>query len=632
MPPELLHQAGAGEAQPPVATPPPAPQRPHHRPEREEDERSLEDRLTMTDQMEPVDDATKYRRKIDESLARFSAAHDELEAEERRKRQRRQRLLEQTMTAFQRVVPVGPKSHRRNNARRNHTDPDDDGESERGGLVDLEGVAGFGGPEAGAETDAAPDDVDSDGTGSDDVAGPASDDTELVRLESEETESDETDSDGDGSNGANGLRTTEADDTGSAGTDSDESTSDQDGSETRDHAERTGRDRRAVLASKAAVLVVAVLVFLGTGIGWGAKTWFEGQVNEILALDEDSADIRNASAQIGDANFLIVGSDTREGAEAEDNVGSTESIQGARSDTVMLAHIPEDRERVVVISFPRDLEITRPECQRWDSATGAYGETVGPAEAVKLNTAFTIGGPRCLTKVIQQISGVRINHFVGIDFQGFKGMVDAVGGVTMHFEEPMRDAELGLIVAETGDVLLKGEQALSFVRARKVYGDPTFSDYGRMKRQQDFLASLLRKVLSGDVLLDMGKLTNFAQAFARSTFGENIGVDQMLTLAQSMKGLDAGKVTFLTIPTVGEANERGNEVLLESEAAKLFQALIDNTPLPGEEEEQQGAPTPEAGAETGTPQQAAAPVGQALNAVNRGFISRYGVRANPHVE
>ena len=165
-----------------------------------------------------------------------------------------------------------------------------------------------------------------------------------------------------------------------------------------------------------------------------------------------------------------------------------------------------------------------------------------------------------------------------------------------------------------------------------MYGDLTFSDYGRMKRQQDFLASLLRKVLSGDVLLDMGKLTNFAQAFARSTFGENIGVDQMLTLAQSMKGLDAGKVTFLTIPTVGEANERGNEVLLESEAAKLFQALIDNTPLPGEEEEQQGAPTPEAGAETGTPQQAAAPVGQALNAVNRGFISRYGVRANPHVE
>ncbi len=163
----------------------------------------------------------------------------------------------------------------------------------------------------------------------------------------------------------------------------------------------------------------------------------------------------------------------------------------------------------------------------------------------------------------------------------------------------------GLIVAETGDVVLKGDQALSYVRARKVYGDPTFSDYGRMQRQQQFLSSLLRKVMSTDVLLDMGKLTGFVQAFAQSTFGENIGVDQMITLAQSMRGMDAGRVTFLTVPTVGEANERGNEVLLEADVDELFESLIENTPLPGEEPA--GAPDEKAdqGTDSATTQQAA---------------------------
>ncbi|TLW93936.1 transcriptional regulator [Saccharomonospora piscinae] len=476
----------------------------------------------MTDQLEPVDDATRGRRKIDESLARFSAAHDELEAQERKKRQKRQKLFDQTMTALQRVVPA--KSHKRNTSRRNHTDPDDDGE-----------------PAPAASP-------------------PENDDTP------------------DTANTANTA-------------------------DTANNSNTARRSERKVLASRAGAVVIAALVLLTSGVGWGAKTWFEGQFNEIVALDENSDDIRKATAQLGDENFLIVGSDTRAGARPQDNVGTTENVKGARSDTLMLAHIPEDRTRAVVVSFPRDLEITRPECQRWDSTTGSYGEPLPPEEAVKLNSAFNAGGPRCVTKVIQQLSGMKINHFVGIDFQGFKGMVDAVGGVTVHLDEPMEDAELGLIVAETGDVLLKGDQALNFVRARKVYSDPTFSDYGRMQRQQQFLSALLGKVLSGDVLLDMGRLTGFVRAFANSTFGQNIGVDQMLTLAQSMRGMDAGKVTFLTVPTVGEPNERGNEVLLEADTDQLFETLIENTPLPGEEPE----PGQGTGAGVGTSQQAAAP-------------------------
>jgi LCP family protein required for cell wall assembly len=246
----------------------------------------------------------------------------------------------------------------------------------------------------------------------------------------------------------------------------------------------------------------------------------------------------------------------------------------------MVAHIPADRQRVVVTSFPRDLEIDRPECQRWDPAQSkTTDEKVAEQKIAKLNTAYAVGGPPCITKVIQQLTGLRINHFVGIDFNGFKEMVDAVHGVTVHNEIPIDDTVLGKVLLETGDVTISGDQALNFVRARHVKGDKT-SDYGRIKRQQEFIGALLRKVMSSDVVLDPGKLSDFITAFAKATFGDNLGVKQMMTLAQSMKGLDSSKITFLTVPTVGLPNTRGNEVLVRSKTKALFDALRNNTPLP----------------------------------------------------
>lgn len=436
----------------------------------------------MTDEMEPIDDSTKVRRKIDNTLARFSAAHDELAAEEARRKQRLERLtarpaqlIEQTRTRLQRVVaPIrGDDSTR---------------------------------------------------------AVPAPDKaTPRTRLQEK----------------------------------------------------KQRRVERSILVGRIVAATLAALIFLGIGTAWGAKTWFNSKFTQVSALDENSADIQNAEAQNGDENFLIAGSDTRAGATAAENVGNADDIQGARSDTVMLAHIPADRQRAVVISFPRDLEISRPACARFDSTKDDYTNETVPAETqVKLNTAYAVGGPRCLTKWMQQMTGLKINHFVGIDFGGFKDMVDAVQGVTVHIDKPMKDSVLGMVISQTGDVTISGDQALSFVRARHVIGDPT-SDYGRIKRQQEFIKALMQKVMSRGVLTSPGQLSGFVTAFASATFGDNIGVDQMLTLAQSMKGLDPGKVTFMTVPTTGMANSRGNEVLEDSLAKAIFQALIDNAPLPG---------------------------------------------------
>jgi LCP family protein required for cell wall assembly len=438
--------------------------------------RSELDPLTMTDEMEAIDEATQYRRKIDHTLARFSAAHDEGNAEEAKRRERRERLspaslIESTRTALQRVVT----------------------------------------PIAGDE--------------------PEADAAELA-------------------------------------------------AQTRLQEKKQRKNERVSRFGRIAAAVVAALVFLGVGGAWGAQTYFDAKFTQISALDENSADIQDAAAQANDENFLMVGSDTRDGAGAEEGVGTADSTPGARSDTVMVAHIPADRKRVVVTSFPRDLEIDRPDCQRWDPAQNKNTDEKVPGQKIaKLNTAYAVGGPSCVTKVIQQLTGLRINHFVGIDFNGFKEMVDAVHGVTVHNEIPIDDSVLGKVLLETGDVTISGDQALNFVRARHVKNDPT-SDYGRIKRQQAFIGALLKKVMSSEVVLDPGKLSDFITAFAKATFGDNLGVKQMMSLAQSMKGLDQSKISFLTVPTVGIANNRGNEVLVRSKTKALFDALRNNTALP----------------------------------------------------
>src|SRR5699024_8710998 len=128
------------------------------------------------------------------------------------------------------------------------------------------------------------------------------------------------------------------------------------------------------------------------------------------------------------------------------------------------------------------------------------------------------------------------HHFVAIDFDGFKDIVAAVGGVTIDVEQPIVDRELRTVIDEPGETRLEGDQALEYMRLRKVEGDPT-AGYGRVGRQQKFLAALLDKTMSKDVLFDTGKLSGIVDAFTDATFGENIGFDQLLTLGQSMRNM-----------------------------------------------------------------------------------------------
>lgn len=356
-------------------------------------------------------------------------------------------------------------------------------------------------------------------------------------------------------------------------------------------ARKTKRRKPVLLAGRSAAALFAVSALVLTGGAWQWQSTKNDQLRNVAALDPNSRDILDPNAQFGDENFLIVGVDTRTGANGDMGAGTTADAEGARSDTIMLVNVPADRKRVVVVSFPRDLAITPMKCQAWDSDTGKYGPVYDKQSGewsdeyryteTKLNSAYAFGGPKCLVKVIQKMSGLSINRFMAVDFAGFAKMVDAVGGVEVCSTTPLEDYELGTVLASAGRQTLDGHTALNYVRARQVTTEFN-GDYGRIKRQQLFLSSLLRSVISKDTLFNLGKLNSVVNMFIDDSYVDNIRTKDLVDLGQSLQGVNAGRITFVTVPTTGITDSDGNEEPRTEDIRALFDAIINDDPLPGE--------------------------------------------------
>jgi LCP family protein required for cell wall assembly len=350
------------------------------------------------------------------------------------------------------------------------------------------------------------------------------------------------------------------------------------------------RRRPILLAARSLAAFSAVLALALTGGAWQWSASKNNRLNIISALDPNSSDIRDPNGQYGDEDFLIVGIDSRAGENANMGAGSTDDADGARSDTVMLVNIPANRKRVVAVSFPRDLAITPMQCEAWNPNTGKYGpiydektKTWGSKVVyteTKLNSAFSFGGPRCLVKEIQKLSGLSINRFIAVDFAGFAKMVDALGGVEVCSSAPLHDYELGTVLEHAGRQVLDGPTALNYVRARQVTTE-TNGDYGRIKRQQLFLSSLLRSLISEDTLFDLNKLNNVVNMFISDTYVDNVKTKDLVQLGQSLQGMVAGHMTFVTVPT-GVTDQNGDEPPRMSDMRALFDAIINDDPLPEE--------------------------------------------------
>jgi len=354
----------------------------------------------------------------------------------------------------------------------------------------------------------------------------------------------------------------------------------------------------AVVMGRVAAALIAVLALATTGAAWQWQASKNHSLNKVAALDPNSRDIVDPGAQFGDENFLIVGTDSRIGTNSDMGAGTTDDAAGARSDTIMLVNIPANRKRVVAVSFPRDLSITPMQCEHWDPTTSTYGPATDPDSPVygmdkvytetKLNSAYAVGGPKCLVKVIQKLSGLSVNRFMAVDFAGFAKMVDALGGVEVCSTTPLEDYELGTVLPNAGRQVVDGHTALQYVRARQVTTE-TNGDYGRIKRQQLFLSSLLRSLISKDTFFSLSKLNNVVNLFINDSYVDNIQTKDLVDLGQSVQGVNVGRITFVTVPTVGYADEYGNEVPRTDDMRSLFDAIINDDPLP---EEKNVGPTP----------------------------------------
>ena len=190
----------------------------------------------------------------------------------------------------------------------------------------------------------------------------------------------------------------------------------------------------------------------------------------------------------GPVTFLLMGSDQRTG---KGNKGYG-NFEGARSDTTMLLHIYPDRESAVVVSIPRDTIVDLPSCKDAD-------DRVLPATRDRFNAAFDRGGPGCTLKTVEAMTGLTVDHFVVLDFNGFKKTIDALGGVEVCLTRPLQDSKSGVDLP-AGRTRVSGEDALSFVRVRHNIGDG--SDISRINRQQIFLSSLIQEVTGSGLLTD----------------------------------------------------------------------------------------------------------------------------------
>jgi LCP family protein required for cell wall assembly len=236
-------------------------------------------------------------------------------------------------------------------------------------------------------------------------------------------------------------------------------------------------------------------------------------------------------------NVLVMGSDSREGAG--NNIDGLAG-GGQRSDTTILLHLSADRKHAYGVSLPRDAMVQRPDC------TDADGTTI-PGGYDMWNVAFALGGPACTVQQTEQLTGIHVDHFVVVDFRGFKDMVDAIDGVKVCIPEEVDDDE-GNIHLDAGTRVVRGREALDYVRVR--HDISSNGDIGRMKRQQAFIASMANRVMSADTLARPDRLLSFLGAATKSlTLDEKLdSVKQLADLAGEFQDIGLDNIKFITVP------------------------------------------------------------------------------------
>ncbi len=262
-----------------------------------------------------------------------------------------------------------------------------------------------------------------------------------------------------------------------------------------------------------------------------------------------------------------MGSDSRDGEG--NNIDGLKG-GGQRSDTTLLFHLSADRKQAYGVSLPRDAMVQRPTCYTKDKKEIPGGFDMW-------NAAFSLGGPACTIRQFEQLTKIKIDHFVVLDFNGFKDMVDAIDGVKVCIPEDVDDP-VGNIHLKAGTRTVQGQEALNYVRVR--HNISNNGDIGRMKRQQAFIAAMANKVMSAGTLSRPDRLFGFVNA-ATSSLTLDPGlktIKKIVNLASQFQDIGLKQVKFITVP-FDSYEPDPNRLVWDPQADELWKKVRNDKPL-----------------------------------------------------
>ena len=325
--------------------------------------------------------------------------------------------------------------------------------------------------------------------------------------------------------------------------------------------------RKAPLWLRIAALTVSAALVLG--IGTAGLLFFKLQNN--VTTSPLNAGVGNESSKkqledTGSLQILILGTDTRAGKNSEYGTADDSAGEG-KSDVMLLMDISADNSRVSVTSFPRDLMVPVPDCK-----SSTTGEVIAGSSSGQLNAALG-AGPGCTVAAIDDITGLTIDHFMLADFTAVKELSNALGGVEVCVDHAMYDVDGSFLKLPKGKSLVKGEQALAFLRTRHSFGDS--SDLDRIQAQQYFLGSMVRKVKSEGTLTNLPKLYNLADVVTQNlTIDDGLAnIPSMIGIANRLAKIDLAQISFVTVPHEPYTADPNRVQLQEPQAGQFFAAL-----------------------------------------------------------
>jgi LCP family protein required for cell wall assembly len=275
-------------------------------------------------------------------------------------------------------------------------------------------------------------------------------------------------------------------------------------------------------------------------------------------------------------NLLVFGTDDRAGLSAHlQNALHVGHVQGNNTDTIVIVHISPGRGKVTALSIPRDTMVPAYACPagpHWP------GQQADPTAQVQVNSLFAIGGPGCLWKSLEQLTGIRIQHFLELGFTGFVKAVNDVGGVNVCVPFAVNDPNSGLVLAK-GEHHINGAVALEFWRTRYSVSDGT--DLTRIQRDQYLLAQVLHGVLRQGLLGNPMRMLNVIRDLASSLTTDS-GLDQnsLVSIGGSLSHISTASVQFITVPNTPDPMQTSQVVLAQPQAGQLFSAIAHDTTLP----------------------------------------------------